>query len=229
MLVVCLFVAQWAEGASGTTLTGRVVLTGNPPPASKADVARDKEYCGEQLGIDRIRIDPATGGLSAAVVSIEGVSGATEPSFTPIVLNNRKCAFEPRVQVATANQPLELRNEDPVMHNTHIILESKTFMNVALLAGSQPISKRLKRPGLYEVRCDAHRFMRGYVWAFPHPYFSTTDEAGAFHIPGVPAGQYTVTVWHEALGVLSKTVAIPAQGEVTVVIEFSNHERAGAR
>jgi len=40
------------------------------------------------------------------------------------------------------------------------------------------------------------------------PYYSVTDEHGRFSISDVPPGEYTLKAWHEALGVMKKTVTV---------------------
>ncbi|MFO0732610.1 MAG: carboxypeptidase regulatory-like domain-containing protein [Nitrospiraceae bacterium] len=217
-----------AEAASGADLIGPVTLTGVPPSAAMASVSRDTEFCGSQVPIESLVVDPAGKGIRGAVAEVEGIAGVpvVNPDPTPIALSNRTCAFTPRIQASDMNHALEIRNEDGVMHNTHITHESRTFVNVALMPGTKPIVKRLKAPGIYQVRCDAHRFMEGYILVFGHSYFSVTDDAGTFRISGLPPGERTVTVWHETLGRLSKTVTIPPRGEVSVLFEFQYHENS---
>jgi len=41
------------------------------------------------------------------------------------------------------------------------------------------------------------RLRVGFVHVFDHPFFAVTDDKGAFSIPNVPAGTYTLKAWHE--------------------------------
>lgn len=43
-------------------------------------------------------------------------------------------------------------------------------------------------------------WMLGFVHVFDHPYFAVTKDKGAFPIPNVPAGTYTLKAWHEDAG-----------------------------
>jgi len=58
------------------------------------------------------------------------------------------------------------------------------------------------------VKCNVHPWMRSYVSVFKHPYFSVSDQSGAFTIKGLPAGNYTVSAWHEKLGTLSQQLTV---------------------
>jgi hypothetical protein len=42
--------------------------------------------------------------------------------------------------------------------------------------------------------------MKAYVRVDRHPFHAVSDAAGRFEIRDVPAGSYTLEVWHESLG-----------------------------
>ena len=51
--------------------------------------------------------------------------------------------------------------------------------------------------GMVAVTCAQHGWTRGYIAVFESPYFSVTDESGAFRLDSVPPGRYRLLVWHE--------------------------------
>jgi hypothetical protein len=53
-----------------------------------------------------------------------------------------------------------------------------------------------------------------------HPFYALTDAQGRFKLDNVPAGQYTVRVWHERLGESSRPVTVPATGPAPLTIEL---------
>jgi plastocyanin len=145
----------------------------------------------------------------------------TDATPTIPTITNRTCAFHPRIGIAKAGDLLEARNDDPVMHNTHIFLDNnRTFMNVALVAGGRPVQKRVRSSGLMRLTCDAHPFMQGFVMVINHDFVATTDALGLFSITGVPPGKQEINLWHETLGALKKQVTVPPQGTVTVTFEY---------
>ena len=136
-------------------------------------------------------------------------------------ITNRNCAFVPQVGATTLGSVLEVRSEDPILHNTHIRLGRRTFLNVAMVPGGPVIRKSVKKPGELSVKCDAHKFMSAIIFAFDHPFFMVTNEMGEFNIAGVPAGSHTITVWHETLGLMKKEeVIVPKEGKVVVNFEY---------
>lgn len=49
-----------------------------------------------------------------------------------------------------------------------------------------------------------------------HRYRTMTDDQGRFILLNVPAGTYAIECWHRALGKLTATVTVPADGKATV-------------
>jgi hypothetical protein len=70
-----------------------------------------------------------------------------------------------------------------------------------------------------KVKCDIHPWMNAYVAVVPHPYFAVTGPDGAFELPNLPPGTYTVEVWHEKYKSMEQTVTI-GDGE-TGTVEFT--------
>ena len=56
----------------------------------------------------------------------------------------------------------------------------------------------------------------GAMPAFPPPAQPAEMAQGLFTLPHVPAGEYTVQVWHERLRGESQTVTVTASGTTTV-------------
>ncbi len=205
----------------GSTVTGRVMFHGAVPPPQQLDVKRDPEICGTTVSVQPLVVDGSSRGLRDAVVSIEGpkkpdLHGADGMVF----LTNKDCAFQPRIGTIAVGKVLELRNDDPMLHNTHIRMGKRTFVNVAQVVGGRVIEKRMKDPGMLNVQCDKHTFMQGYMFVFDHPYYAVTDHSGEFRIPNVPPGLWQVVVWHEILGTIRKQVEVPERGDVSVTAHY---------
>jgi hypothetical protein len=64
------------------------------------------------------------------------------------------------------------------------------------------------------VMCDAHDFMRGYIFVAHNPYYAVVDSDGEFFIDSVPQGTYVMKVWHGILGEQETTVSIQPNGVV---------------
>jgi hypothetical protein len=218
-LAICILWPSVPAAQAGN-IVGKVVFHGSIPPLQEFKVTRDADFCGEQRSIQRLHVDP-TGGVQNVVLSLEGeIPLRQKMPTTELVLNNHECTFIPHISTGVVGQILTIRNDDPLLHNTNIGTGEKTFINVALVEGGNPIKKRLKRPGLMTVECNAHKFMQAYIHVFDHPYFAVSNETGQFTISEVPSGNYTLVVWHEYLGTMEMAVIVPQIGEVSIFLEY---------
>ncbi len=207
------------EVVSAGTLEGTVHYSGPDRLAKVMKVTKDKDHCGAEVIVQTIQRHDPRGGLSDAIVSVEGMKKDATPEKTQRPVLNMRCAFSPRISTARQGQEIEVRNQDPILHNTHIKYGKRTFLNVAQVPSGKPIVKRLKRHGLHTIRCDKHVFMEAYLHVFPHPYYALTSKTGVFRIADIPQGKHPIRVWHETLGILEKVVDIPKSG--TVHVEFA--------
>ncbi len=220
-----LFLGQVEIGFSkenkGSYVKGIVSFHGKIPNTETKHIEVDTAVCGNVAQISGVHVETHTRGLQDVVVSIHGVSVASAMAPpTERSVENANCIFKPEVLAARQGETLAIYNRDPILHNTHITAGKRTVVNVAQVAGSRPILKKLKYTGSHVIRCDKHRFMSATLQVFAHPYFSVTDKRGAFHIPDLPAGTYTMVVWHETLGSLKRKITVPAQGGLTVKFDY---------
>jgi plastocyanin len=224
-----------APGPFGGAVLGRVRFAGEPPRGEPIPVRKNFEVCGEHAPSQALVVG-ASKGVRNTVVYLEGVERGKKPA--EFELDNAKCLFVPHVSAVMAGARVRVKNTDPVLHNTHGLLERLTVFNIALPNKGQTvdITQRIKKPGVVEVQCDAHTHMRAWIVVRDNPYFAVTDDAGLARIGQVPPGRYRVVAWHEgwvvtgkdkdgrplydAPRVLSQEVTVPAEGEVAVDFEL---------
>jgi len=219
-LVTSLLLVVSAEGCSEAVaqqssqliavgkIVGRVRLEDTferPPPL---EVYKNRGFCGSEVPNESFIIG-ADGGVQNVVITIRGA--ASEKPMSPsknLVLDNKKCAFVPHVQVVPVGSQVLLLNSDSILHDVHARLGSETLFNVGIPSWRQ-VRKRLTRPGVVAIECEVlHTWMSAYIVVTSSPYFAVTNERGEFFIKGVPVGSYEMEIWHERLGSQSKTVNI---------------------
>ncbi len=215
--------------AAQTGETGSIegtIKTNAVPDLPPLEVNKNQDYCGDQLESEAV-VANAAGQLRYAVVYLDGVEYSGNPEQTPLAIGNEKCAFNPHVQAGMVRSTLEVTSADPILHNTHLFLVSgsreRSLINLALPGEDARLdaSRATRRPGVVEMKCDAHKWMSGYILLFDHPYYAVSDAEGSFAIDGVPPGTYTIKVWHETLGELTEEVTVEAGEATSVSFEFA--------
>lgn len=181
----------------GGTVAGRVTFLGKPPKLEPLAVNKNRDVCGDRKPSEALVVGDG-GGVRGSVVLIEGITRGKKADGE-VVVDNTKCLFVGHVTAVMAGGRTRVKNSDPILHNTHGFLGKPTVFNLALPNKDQmvDITRRLTRPGVVRVLCDAHPHMFAWLIVHDSPYVAVSDETGAFRIDGVPPGTWKVTMWHE--------------------------------
>ena len=181
----------------GGTLGGHVKFAGTPPTLEPLPVNKNRDVCGDRKTSEALVVG-TDGGVRGAVIFLEGVAKGKKPTGE-VLLDNHKCLFVSHVTATMVGTKARVKNSDGILHNTHGFLAKVTVFNLALPNRDQmiDITKRLTKPGVVRVLCDAHPHMFAWMIVHDSPYVAVTDEHGVFKIDSIPAGTYKVTMWHE--------------------------------
>lgn len=198
MTVVALFALSSIVFAQGS-LKGRVVFEGTLPVTERVEVKSDTPVCGTHKEAPKIVLGKDQG-VASAVVRVLGVEGAVQPGKG--TLDQIGCEFVPHVQVLPVGSTLVITSSDAVLHNAHGFYEDgTTAFNIAVPIAGMEINKKLDKPGVIRLRCDAgHTWMSAYIVVIENSYYAMTGADGNFSIEGLPPGRYEVEVWQEWLG-----------------------------
>lgn len=209
--------------AGKSIIRGVVKFTGTAPAG--ADITPSSDPACEGMALKDQAVMVKDGKLQNVLVRVKGtVAGAPAagPSSPPVVVDQLKCSYTPRVMGAEAGQPIQVRNSDQTMHNVRAVAGTKPIFNMAQPPSAPPVSKPVPADAeMVQLKCDVHPWMKAFVVVSPHPYFSTTGEDGAFSITGLPAGTYTIEAWHESLGTKTAQVTVKDGDTADVGFEFT--------
>ena len=213
------------DPTTAATVTGTVTYTGPHPAPKLIDMSEDPACVSahKTKAYDESLLVSPNKGLANAFVYIEkGLEGKTfETPQTPVVIDQRGCWFHPRVLGLQTNQTLQIVNSDPVTHNIHPMATTNREWNHSQGPGDPPFNRRFPRPEvMIPVKCNIHGWMHAYIGVLDHPYFAVTDAKGAFTLPNLPPGTYTLTTWHEKLGVLSQTITVSPSARQIVDVAY---------
>jgi len=185
----------------GGAVAGTVRFLGDVPAAPPLEITQDEEHCGKVPLYSEELVVSSAKGLANVVVFVDGVTAGKAAVPGTATLSNVGCHYEPHIVAMVVGSKLQVGNSDPILHNTHARLPRSDVFNVALPMEGQVIDRTLDKTGLMKVGCDAgHEWMSAWLAVFDHPYFAVTDATGAYAIPDLPPGTYTLVLWHEKLG-----------------------------
>ncbi len=206
------------SGGAGT-IEGRVVFTGKTiPRPTVIENGTDPQSCGTEQSFEDLLVSKENRGIQNVILSLanEAFSRQSRPPGGKLVLDNRKCRFDPHVAVLTAGSTVEAINSDAIFHTTHLY-SGPSSRNLSLHVGGKA-RHVLQRPGFVIVKCDIHGWMKAFIRVDNHPFHAVSDADGKFQIRGIPEGSYTLEVWHEYYG--EQKLAVTVRDGKTVLLEI---------
>lgn len=214
--------AQYKGGdvKDGGSISGTVKFKGTAPAPKKLDVGKDKEVCDKSPKMDPTLI-VNNGNLANAVVTITDIKSGKKMDGKKVTLDQKGCEYHPHVLAFPAGTTVEILNPDGILHNVHSYSKVNSPFNMAQPKFKKTLDVKIDKPEAVEVKCDVHGWMHGWLVAAPSPYVAVTDNGGSFKLTDVPAGSYTVELWHEKLGKSTQKVTVKAKEEAKVSFEVA--------
>jgi len=161
-------------------------------------------FCGSWADAGTVQVqvaDEAGRPLAEAAVFLE--SREARQSSHPqagaeMAQSNRQ--FIPRVLIVPVGTAVAFPNRDTVRHHVYSFSPTKTF-ELKLYTGTAAVPVVFDRPGIAVLGCNIHDTMAAWVVVVETPYFSLTQRLGVAVLHDVPAGNYSLRVWHPGLAV----------------------------
>ncbi|MFM1905099.1 MAG: hypothetical protein RLZZ440_2999, partial [Planctomycetota bacterium] len=188
-----------ASGTGWASLKGRFVFSGAPGEPAALIVDKDTAICskdGRKLYDQSLRVDASTKGLADVVVFVRKASRVKDPVPTEqLVFDQKNCEFLSPVFAARVGQPVDVRNSDPIGHNTNI---SGSSFNQLIPAGAGTVYTPDRETGMpVSVTCNIHPWMKAYAVFRKDGYVAVSTTDGSFELADLPAGEpIEFQVWH---------------------------------
>src|SRR5882762_11809198 len=103
--------------------------------------------------------------------------------------------FVPYVKPVFVGAKVQFPNSDHVRHQVYSFSPAKKF-ELPLYAGTNAPPVVFDKPGVVVLGCNIHDWMIGYIYVSETPFFAKTGPLGTVSITDMPAGDYTVRIWH---------------------------------
>ncbi len=209
----------------GGTISGKVTYTGTPAKQHPIDMSKEPS-CAKQHATPVMTEGVVTGANNALDNVVVYVSAGADDANAPaqaITFTQKGCQYIPHVVTMHTGQELDVLNEDQTSHNIHPLAKVNREWNKSQPPGSPPIKDKWDQPEFIEVKCNIHPWMHGWFAVLKTNHYAVTSGDGAYTLPNLPPGKYTITAWHEGTtgGGESKTQDVTITGNETKTVDFS--------
>lgn len=214
------------DAATAGSVSGKVVFNGTPPPVQMIRMNTDPK-CTESgaSSPSEAAIVGGTGGIANAFVYVKD---GLDPAYSfdvptaAVVLDQQGCKYTPHVAGVRVGQPINIVNSDDTLHNVHAMPMTNQEFNQGQPLKGLLMTKTFTAPEvMVRFVCNVHGWMRAWIGVMAHPYFAVTDADGAFKIPNLPPGTYTIGLWHETFGAQEQKVTIAEKQDATLSLTYA--------
>ena len=215
------------DPATAGTITATVKFDGAAPAPAMHRLDGDPK-CVSENGASERADESLVVGQNQALQNVfvyvkDGLGAFGFPVPTePVVLDQDKCRYTPRVLGVRVGQPLSIRNSDPLLHNVRANGTINQGFNMSTpLEGVSFQRTFATKEVMVPFKCDVHAWMSAFVGVLDHPYFGTTSPEGTVVLANMPPGTYTIAAWHETLGTRTQQVTIGSKDAKDVAFTFA--------
>ncbi len=152
--------------------------------------------CVDVTAVELEFVDEKGNALEYVVVS-SADSDSLEKINEPLVMNQVKKQFSPRVLPVRTGQSVSFPNSDNIRHHIYSFSEAKSF-EVNLYSNDESPVIVFEQPGVVVLGCNIHDLMLGYIYVSDTAQFWVSDANGRVQIP---EGVTKATYWHPDLSV----------------------------
>jgi len=208
---------------AGGMITGKVTYTGTPPKMKPIDMSKEpncaKEHAASPVLTENVVTGPGNTVEWAVVYVSQGDQGST-PDTQTVKFDQKGCQYIPHVLPMQVNQPIQIVNSDPHLHNIHPLPKINAEWNKSQPPGTPPLNEKYDKPEFIPVKCNVHPWMHGWFIVLNTSHYSVTGSDGSFSIKGLPPGKYTLTAWQEQFGTQTQDVTLAGSETKTITFVF---------
>jgi len=198
--------APKAGGTGWGNLTGTFLYVADPPKLPLLPTGgKDPMACNpDGIPNESLVVDSGTKGIKDVLIFARKVSRINDSynatADEKVVFDQQHCMFQSHVMPMRVSQTLDIKNSDPVGHNTNIKPPADQPTNTLIPPGGDATYKFSKQQSSpVPVSCNIHPWMKAYILPRKNPYAVVTNEQGKFELTNLPAGEeIEFQLWHES-------------------------------
>lgn len=221
-VLVGLFAATMANAGD---ITGKVTFDGTAPKPARIMMNADPKCMVQHkdpLYSEEVVVNKNNTLRNVMIYVKDGLGNKTfSPPAQKALFDQKGCRYVPHVLGVQVGQDVEIRNDDPTLHNVHSISKENPQFNIAQPKQGMTMVRKFDKPETFKVKCEVHPWMSAYIGVFNHPYFAVTGDDGSFTLKSLPPGEYTIEAWHERYGTRTAKVKVERSGSATANFSFA--------
>ena len=208
---------------------GTVAFEGETPKTPPMKIGSGDQFC-KMNALDIFKHEGSLtegGAIRNVIIYVRsGYEGRTyKVPEQPVVLDQQRCVYLPRVLTLMKGQKLKILNSDPTFHNVHAQGEGRTEFNIPQPSkGAEDIQTFSRAAMPFRIGCDFHTWMVSYAGVFEHPFHTTSNNGGKYELR-LPPGKYEIVAWHEKLGEKVATLDVSENAALELNFKFDAEPR----
>ncbi|MEE9578010.1 MAG: hypothetical protein V3W24_00415, partial [Gemmatimonadota bacterium] len=160
--------APVVDPATAGAISGLVAFEGEAPAGERIDMAEEPDCANAYPGdgaLTQHAVVSSDGKLGNVFVYVKEGLGAGFPAPSePAVLDQENCRYHPHILGLQVDQPLMIRNSDPILHNINSQPSINRGFNISQpQAGMETTRDFGIAEVMIPVKCDVHGWMNAYV------------------------------------------------------------------
>lgn len=162
--------------------------------------------------------------LPHTIIYVDSVKGEFKPPEKHVLMDQKNLVFIPRVLPVLVGTTVDFLNSDEVAHNVFTPDKSADKFNLGTWPTgeirSYTFEKRCDKVCDAVMLCNVHPEMEAFILIMQNPYFAQADKDGNVLIKNVPAGEYSLNLWHPKKKSTPQTIVVPKDSSVHVEFEL---------
>jgi len=173
-----------------------------------------------QAAITGIVLTERPGAIDAVVYLVPTNGLVRAPADAGSMIDQVGLRYRPTVSAVLPGTTIEFKNSDALLHNVFSPAGPGAGFDLGTFSSRETRQYTFDEIGTHIILCHVHPEMYAYVLVVPTPYVAVAEDTGRFRIEDVPAGRYTVRVWHRRDQGFERELVVEPNGNVELTIDL---------